>query len=647
MSIPNNIAYDDNRPIDVICMGRVAVDLYAEQIGCTLAEAHTFRKYLGGCAGNIAVGSARLGLRSVMLSCTGQDEMGDFLKQTLENEGVVTDFLRVTPEHLTGLVVLGVDPPEHFPLIFYRQHCADMQLLPSDCDPQLFGQSKAILVTGTGFSTPEMRLTSHHALDLAQTTHTAVILDIDYRPVLWGLTPLGDGENRYQQAEEVSQHYRQILPKCDLIVGTEEEVLIAGGATTLDVALANIHRWVKAPIVVKTGPKGCRIHLWDKSKPLTTEPYPVTVLNVLGAGDGFMSGFLLSLLRNAPWETCMQTANACGAIVVSRHGCAPAMPNKKELDYFLRHFGHQQNLLQGSDIARLHRRSNLGSAADRELLVLAFDHREQFRQSCESAGKDQSIIVAFKQQIFSGFQLALQQLVEKKPNPVEESPFAILIDPDYGADILGTPMKKNITVGVPIEQPLSLPVSWLGDKPLYQEILQRPTSWFVKVLWQYHPELDEDIRQQQLLRLKDLARVCDHLDRRLMLELIIPKQFSNQSSATGNAMSAVYEQSIYPFWWKIAGDFSAAYWRSLADILERNDPDSRFILLGGEQTEIADFGPLFRTAKASGKVSGFAIGRSIFWQPWQRFLKDEIELEEIPNIIATAFLHCIHLWRDA
>ena len=184
MNIPNDMTtINHNRPIDVICMGRVAVDLYAEQIGCALADAQTFRKYLGGCAGNIAVGTARLGLRSAMLSCIGQDEMGVFVKQTLKNEGVATDYLRTTAEHLTGLVVLGVDPPKHFPLMFYRQNCADMQLQASDCDAQLFQQSKALLVTGTGFSNAEMRATSHHALDLAKTTHTGVILDIDYRPI--------------------------------------------------------------------------------------------------------------------------------------------------------------------------------------------------------------------------------------------------------------------------------------------------------------------------------------------------------------------------------------------------------------------------------------------------------------------------------
>ena len=148
---------------------------------------------------------------------------------------------------------------------------------------------------------------------------------------------------------------------------------------------------------------------------------------------------------------------------------------------------------------------------------------------------------------------------------------------------------------MPIEKPLNLPVRWLGDKPLYQEILQRPAPWFVKVLWQYHPKLDEECRRQQLLRLKELAKVCDQLDRRLMVELIIPSEYTNHSSATrdatSDAMSAVYEQAIYPFWWKIAGELSATRWRILADILEHNDPHSRMILLGGGTNGNRQFRP--------------------------------------------------------
>src|SRR3990167_7424073 len=144
---------DTTRPIDVICMGRVAVDLYAEQIGATLEDAQTFRKYLGGCAGNIAVGSARLGLKTAMFSCVGTDAMGNFLKQELQRESVDITLVSESSQHLTGLVLLGVNPPDRFPLIFYRENCADMQLQQSNVDVDFIARSKALLITGTGLST--------------------------------------------------------------------------------------------------------------------------------------------------------------------------------------------------------------------------------------------------------------------------------------------------------------------------------------------------------------------------------------------------------------------------------------------------------------------------------------------------------------
>ena len=152
---PNLI--DNSRPLDLICMGRVAVDFYAEQVHSPLEDAQSFRKYLGGCAGNTAVGTARLGLNSAMFSCVGTDDMGVYLRNTLEKEGVDTSLLRSTAEHLTALVLLGVNPPERFPLIFYRENCADMQIRPKDSDPEIFKKAKALLITGTGLSTPAMR----------------------------------------------------------------------------------------------------------------------------------------------------------------------------------------------------------------------------------------------------------------------------------------------------------------------------------------------------------------------------------------------------------------------------------------------------------------------------------------------------------
>lgn len=326
---------DQKREIDLICMGRVAVDLYAEQIGSSLEDAQTFRKYLGGCAGNIAVGSSRAGLKTAMFSCVGTDAMGQFLKQELTREGVDITLVQETPHHLTGLVLLGVNPPDRFPLIFYRVNCADMQLTPAAINADFFARAKALLITGTGLSTESMRETTHAAVATAKSTGTRVIFDLDYRPVLWGLTAQGDGETRFKISQAVSKEYQAILPLCDLIVGTEEEIFIAGNATSLEAALVNIRALSNAPIIVKKGEKGCEVYLDSLAKPVRSRPFPVTVLNVLGAGDGFLSGFLRGLLRGESWETCASYGNASGAIVVTRHGCAPAMPTFNEMQSFI------------------------------------------------------------------------------------------------------------------------------------------------------------------------------------------------------------------------------------------------------------------------------------------------------------------------
>lgn len=327
--------YDATRPIDIICMGRVAVDLYSEQIGSSLEDTQTFRKYLGGCPGNIAVGTARLGLKSAMLSCVGTDAMGQFIKQELQREKVDISLLRETSKHLTGLVLLGINPPDRFPLIFYRENCADMQLQKEHVDINVIRKSKTLLITGTALSTPNMRATTHYAVQTAQSVQTKVIFDLDYRPVLWGLTAQGDGETRFKVSQMVSAAYKDILSDCDLIVGTEEEIQIAGNSTSIKTALAAIRSVSLAPIIVKRGIHGCHVYLNDLSHPITSPAFPVQVLNVLGAGDGFISGFLRGLLRHEAWETCATYGNACGAILVTRHGCAPAMPTFAEMTQFI------------------------------------------------------------------------------------------------------------------------------------------------------------------------------------------------------------------------------------------------------------------------------------------------------------------------
>ncbi|MEG2030946.1 MAG: 5-dehydro-2-deoxygluconokinase, partial [Janthinobacterium sp.] len=355
----NTTEFAQGRALDVICLGRLAVDLYAQQIGSPLEDATSFAKYLGGSSANIAFGTARLGLKSAMLSKVGDDHMGRFLTDTLAREGCDVSHVGIDRDRLTALVMLGIKDKNTFPLIFYRENCADMAIEASSVDAAFIASSKALLITGTHFSTAAMHAVSTQALKLARANNVRTVLDIDYRPVLWGLSGKADGETRFVSNDGVTRHLQAILPQFDLIVGTEEEFMIAGGGADIMASLRAVRKVSGATLVVKRGPLGCAVI--EAAIPagldeaFNYQGVRVEVLNVLGAGDAFLSGFLKGWLRGEDYEACCRYANGCGALVVSRHGCAPAMPSPVELDYFLANAAKLTRPDQDATLARLHR----------------------------------------------------------------------------------------------------------------------------------------------------------------------------------------------------------------------------------------------------------------------------------------------------
>ncbi len=366
--------------LDVICIGRVAVDLYAQQIGARLEDVASFAKYLGGSSGNVAFGTAIQGLKSAMLARVGDEHNGRFLRETLSRAGVDTEYLITDKERLTALVMLGIKDQDTFPLIFYRDNCADMALTPDDINEEYIASSRALAVTGTHLSHANTRDAVLKALEYARRHGLRTALDIDYRPVLWGLTSLGDGETRFIESGPVTRQLQEVLHLFDLVVGTEEEFHIAGGSTDTLTALKNVRHATKATLVCKRGPMGCVVlegaipDSWDEV-PLQ-QGVRVEVLNVLGAGDAFMSGLLRGWLNDEGWEQACRYANACGALVVSRHGCAPAMPTKVELDDYL----SRADAVPRPDIdARLNHLHRVTSRRQPwpELCIFAFDHRKQ------------------------------------------------------------------------------------------------------------------------------------------------------------------------------------------------------------------------------------------------------------------------------
>jgi 5-dehydro-2-deoxygluconokinase len=344
--------------LDVITVGRSSVDLYAQQVGTPLEDADTFKKSVGGCPSNIAIGCRRLGLRSGVLTVVGDEPLGRFILAQFDREGVDTSRVRVDPERLSALAVLSVAGTSRFPLVFYREKCADMSLSEDDIDQAYVASAQSLVVTGTHFSQPGTAAAQDKAIAAARSAATKVILDIDYRPNLWGVGRHGDGESRYVASRAVTECLTARLPLCDVIVGTEEEFAIAGGATDLIEALKAVRKLSGALLVLKRGALGCVVFDGDIPRSIddgiVVHGFPIEVCNVLGAGDAFISGFLRGYLRGEPLEHCCLLGNAAGAITVSRLMCSSEIPSYEELVHFIERSSTTNAIRRDKELSHLH-----------------------------------------------------------------------------------------------------------------------------------------------------------------------------------------------------------------------------------------------------------------------------------------------------
>mgnify|MGYP000017647813 CR=1 FL=1 len=332
------------RRYDLLAMGRSSIDLYAADIGVPFPEIKHFAAYVGGCPTNISVGAQRLGLRAALLTAVGDDPVGDFILRFLEQEGVETRFIPRKPDRRTSAVLLGVEPPDRFPLVYYRDNCADMELTIDDVLAAPIAESRVLLISGTGLSREPSRSATLFAVERARAHGTAVFLDLDFRPTLW------------HDVRAYGVTIRLVLPLVDVVLGTANEVKAAALMETRDVRIEHaqisesriagevdraigtlLERGPRA-LVVKRGAEGATVHL-AQGAAIVAPAFPVEVLNVLGAGDAFAAGFLYGYLKGWDWYRAARMGNACGAIVVTRHGCANFMPYEAEVLSFIEAHG--------------------------------------------------------------------------------------------------------------------------------------------------------------------------------------------------------------------------------------------------------------------------------------------------------------------
>ncbi|CDH32148.1 bifunctional 5-dehydro-2-deoxygluconokinase/5-dehydro-2-deoxyphosphogluconate aldolase [Xenorhabdus bovienii] len=628
------------KKFDVICMGRIAVDLYGQQISTRLEDMGSFSKYLGGSSGNVAYGTARQGLKSSMLARVGDEHMGRFLREELQRVGCDTSHLITDKERLTALVLLGIKDNETFPLIFYRDNCADMAITRNDFSEDYIASARCLAITGTHLSHPQTRDAVLTALQYARRNGVKTAIDIDYRPVLWGLTSLGDGETRYIASEQVTAQLQEVLPQFDLIVGTEEEFHIAGGSTDTIEALRCVRALTEATLVCKRGALGCSV--FNASIPdtldegITIQGVRVEVLNVLGAGDAFMSGLLRGYLNNESWEQACIYANACGALVASRHGCAPAMPDKIELDNYL---ARAEDVLRPDldvHLNHLHRISRRHKQWE-ELCVMAFDHRIQFVEMARKVNASLERIPQLKKLLFR----ASQEVIAEAHL---EGQAGILCDSTFGQDVLNSATGKGLWIGRPIELPGSRPLC-LEHGDIGSQLVSWPLEHIVKCLVFFHPEDNPLLRLEQEKTVQEVYAACCQSGHELLLEVILPSDMTHSDEFYLRALQRFYNLGIKPDWWKLP-PMQSATWDQIEALIAQRDRHCRGVVILGLDAPEAILKASFNAAAGKPIVKGFAVGRTLFGQPSLKWLAGEIDDQTLILQIKTNYHNLISYWRQ-
>jgi 5-dehydro-2-deoxygluconokinase len=308
-------------PLDVLTIGRSGVDLYPLLDNVPLEDVETFGRFLGGSATNVAVAAARHGRDAAIITRTGEDPFGRFVRRELQRLGVDNRFVGAVPGLNTPITFCEIFPPDDFPLYFYRQPIApDLVIRSSELDLAAIGDARIYWATVTGLSQEPSR-SAHFAAWEARGRTPLTVLDLDYRPMFWS------------DAAAAREQVSRALDRVTVAVGNREECEIAVGETDPDRAAdALLDRGLELAIV-KQGPRG--VLAKTRSETVEVPPFPVQVVNGLGAGDGFGGALCHGLLAGWPLERILRFANVAGAIVASRRECSTAMPTTAEVEALL------------------------------------------------------------------------------------------------------------------------------------------------------------------------------------------------------------------------------------------------------------------------------------------------------------------------
>jgi len=322
------ITFDESRPMDLVLLGRVAVDFNPVDYFHPLKECTTFKKYVGGSPANIAVGISRHGMKAGFFARVSDDQLGDFVTHYFEKEGIDTSRIRRCENgEKIGLTFTEILSRDESSILMYRNCIADLQLCPADIDEEYIKNAKAILISGTSLAASPSREAALKAVMLAKRNNTKIIFDVDYRSYTW------------KNDDEISIYYSMVAKEADIIMGSREEFdltekLIKPGMDDEETAKFWFSQNAKI-VVIKHGKQGSTAHTADGGK-FSIKPFPVECLKSFGGGDGYAAGFLYGLYKG--WEIidCLEFGSAEASMMVASHSCSDDLPNPEQVKRFIK-----------------------------------------------------------------------------------------------------------------------------------------------------------------------------------------------------------------------------------------------------------------------------------------------------------------------
>lgn len=321
------VKFDASRPLDVIPVGRVAIDFNPTDYYKPLSESENFNKYLGGSPANIAVGMARLGRKVGFLGKVSDDQFGDFVTNYFVKEGIdVSHITRCQNGEKLGLTFTEILSPTQSSILMYREGVADLMLHPDDVDLEYIASAKALLISGTSLCTSPTREAALKALILAKKAGTMVIFDADYRAYTW------------KNMDEIAVYTSIVAEQSDMILGSREEFDLMERLLGLDgTDEASAKYWHQKGVellVIKHGKAGSHAYSVNDGN-WSVKPFPVNALKGFGGGDGYASSFLHGLLMGKPLNEALEMGSASAAMLVASHACSKDMPTEDALFAFI------------------------------------------------------------------------------------------------------------------------------------------------------------------------------------------------------------------------------------------------------------------------------------------------------------------------